>query len=541
MALIPLFIFAGLYDRYFEQLVSKITDGRVNTQVAAVQNEFKVYLRERLYQLDVLADELDSPEIFSPKGKSNLSNELEALLRLQTDLNNVYGVAFFNSNKQLLWSFPENSLSVGRYASILPFNTPFEDAELLGPEPYSFNHPASVLLMKQLSSSKLDNEPFYIGLIIRFNSITSILKSLSTDGIFTPYLSTPGDRYFDIVGQPAELLGISQSFDLISNWSISLNQNGVLAEPPSAALRYWLIVLVLFTAACLLIVHWYISRRLNTQVSSLIEGIERVASGDLMSPVPQQRGTEIERLTDAIEKMRFQLSNVIQSNIEMDRRASLGNLSAGLAHDIRNPLNIIRMTTKALIKRESKPENKEMLTMMVDELDRANRVLDNLLNFARPSQPKQELLNVSYELNLILNFLQTTAKAQKVDIRIVCDESFELSTDSGHLHQALINLVLNSIQSFNGNGGTILLKSFIKKEYLCIAVIDDGPGIPNEIRSRILEPFFTTKETGTGLGLAICQSLVQANHGRIHIDSCDTGTVVELQFPHQPNLDDTYE
>lgn len=105
VALIPLFIFAGLYDRYFEQLVSKITDGRMNTQVAAVQNEFKVYLRERLYQLDVLADELDSPEIFSSRGKENLSNELEALLRLQTDLNNVYGVAFFNSEKSFCGVF----------------------------------------------------------------------------------------------------------------------------------------------------------------------------------------------------------------------------------------------------------------------------------------------------------------------------------------------------------------------------------------------------------------------------------------------------
>lgn len=192
--------------------------------------------------------------------------------------------------------------------------------------------------MKPLSSSKLNNAPYYIGLIIRFNSMTSTLKSLNADGIFAPYSSTPGNRLFDIEGQPAKHQDNSQTFQLISNWHISLNQNGGLAEPLSATLGYRLIALVLLTAACLLVVHWYISRRLNTQVSNLIEGIERVASGDLMSPVPLQPGSEIERLTDAIEKMRFQLSNVIQSNIEMDRRASLGNLSAGLAHDIRNPL-----------------------------------------------------------------------------------------------------------------------------------------------------------------------------------------------------------
>lgn len=542
VALVPLFIFAGLYDRYFDQLVSKITDGRINTQVAAVQNEFRVHLRERLYQLDVLADELDSSEIFQKSGKQHLPDELESLLRLQTDLNNVYGIAFFDANKQFLWSFPEHSYSDERYRAVQSFTTHFEQADILGPEQFTFDRPGSVLLIKPITSLSDNQKAPYLGLILRFNSLTAIPKSLGTDGIFTPYLGVPGGRVFDIVGQPIqETNQYDQSFDLYPGWSIKLKQNEVLAAPPSATLRYWLIGLVMLTAACLLVVHWFISKRLNRQVDTLIAGIERVASGDLKSPVPPQPGTEVERLTIAIEKMRSQLNQVIQSNVEMERRASLGNLAAGLAHDIRNPLNIVGITTKALLKREHKDENKEMLSMVVDELSRVNRVIDNLLNFARPTPPKQENVILIKELNLVANLLNAAVHKHKVSLHIECEETLELFADPTHLHQVLINLVLNAIQSFHGKGGDVTIKAYRGPEDLLITVLDNGPGIAHQDLERIFEPFYTTKSTGTGLGLAICQALIQANHGRIEIRSDSEGTTVVLQFPIQAKLDDTYE
>ncbi|MBJ7549653.1 ATP-binding protein [Marinomonas ostreistagni] len=542
VALVPLFIFAGLYDRYFDQLVSKITDGRINTQVAAVQNEFRVHLRERLYQLDVLADELDSPEIFQKDGKQNLPEELEALLRLQTDLNNVYGIAFFDAEKQFLWSFPEYAYSSARYHAVQPYKTQFEQADIFGPEEFTFDRPSSVLLVKPIIGLSGNHKAPYLGLILRFNSLAAIPKSLGTDGIFTPYLGVPGDRIFDIVGQPAQSIDqYDQTFDLFPGWSIKLRQNEVLAAPPSATLRYWLIGLVMLTAACLLVVHWFISKRLNRQVDTLIAGIERVASGDLKSPVPPQPGTEVERLTIAIEKMRSQLNQVIQTNVEMERRASLGNLAAGLAHDIRNPLNIVGITTKALLKREFSDEKKEMLSMVTDELGRVNRVIDNLLNFARPAPPKQENVVLIKELNLVANLLNATLHKHKVSLHIECEETLELFADPTHLHQVLINLVLNAIQSFNGQGGDVTINVKREPEELIITVIDNGPGIDSTHLERIFEPFYTTKSTGTGLGLAICQALIQANHGRIEIHSDSEGTTVFLKFPIQAKLDDTYE
>lgn len=542
VALVPLFIFTSLYDRYFDQLVSKITDGRLNTQVAAVQNEFRVHLRERLYQLDVLADELDSSEIFQKDGKHNLPDALQALLRLQTDPNNVYGIAFFDASKRFLWSFPEHSYSEKRYLAVQTYQTQFEQADLLGPEYFSFERPASVLLMKPITRLSENNTVSYLGLILRFNSLAAIPKSLGTDGIFTPYIGVPGDRVFDIVGQPIQDgEHYDQSFNLYPNWSIKLKQNEVLTAAPSATLRYWLIGLVLLTAACLMIIHWFISKRLNRQVDTLIEGIERVASGDLKSPVPPQPGTEVERLTSAIEKMRSQLNQVIQSNVEMERRASLGNLAAGLAHDIRNPLNIVGITTKALLKREHNDENKEMLSMVVEELGRVNGVIDNLLNFARPTPPKQEMFLLVKELHLVANLLNATVHKHKASLTIECEETLELFADPSHLHQVLINLVLNAIQSFNGIGCDVTIRAQRETEHLVIKVTDNGPGIDPTHLERIFEPFYTTKPTGTGLGLAICQVLIQANQGRIQIHSSPVGTTVVLQFPIHAKLDDTYE
>lgn len=105
--------------------------------------------------------------------------------------------------------------------------------------------------------------------------------------------------------------------------------------------------------------------------------------------MPLQPGTEVERLTHAIERMRGQLNQTIRATIDIERQASLGQLAAGLAHDIRNPLTIVGMTIKTLIKREAKPKHVEMLHMVEEEIDRVEQVVNNLLNYARPNPPNR--------------------------------------------------------------------------------------------------------------------------------------------------------
>lgn len=545
MALVPLLVFSGLYDTYLNQLVVKISSEQLSTRVATVQNEFQANLRERLYQLDALTDELDNPRIYTLNGAQSLSPELQTLMRIQTDLQNVYGIAFFDENKQYLWSFPEYAYSQSRYDQSLIYPvTQFESAEIYGPESYSFDRPSSVLLLKQVNTSNFDIEQApYIGIILRFNSLASIPKILSVDGVYTPFLDVPGDRLFDIVGQPVDReTSINTSYNLLANWSLKLRQNKDLSSPPSAEMRYWLILLVLLTAAGLLLLHWYISKRLNRQLDKLIDRVESIAAGDLDSPVPLQSGAEFKRLTLAIDRMRLQLQHVIQASVEMERQASLGQLAAGLAHDIRNPLTIIRMTIQTLIKRESNPKHSEMLIMVEEEIERVNQVIENLLNFARPTQPKLEKISLQELLEGIRALISSSARNQNVSIKLDCSPLLEINADLSHIRQILMNLILNAIQAMPTEGGLITLFGAKNNGEIVLAVIDNGKGIPKSLMPRILEPFFTTKSAGTGLGLAICHVLAKSNNARLSIDSKEnTGTKVQLCFLNDRIEEDKYE
>lgn len=545
MALVPLLVFSGLYDTYLNQLVVKISSEQLSTRVATVQNEFQANLRERLYQLDALTDELDNPRIYTLNGAQSLAPELQTLMRIQTDLQNVYGIAFFDENKQYLWSFPEYAYSQSRYDQSLIYPvTQFESAEIYGPESYSFDRPSSVLLLKQVNTSNFDIEQApYIGIILRFNSLASIPKILSVDGVYTPFLDVPGDRLFDIVGQPVDReTSINTSYNLLANWSLKLRQNKDLSSPPSEEMRYWLILLVLLTAAGLLLLHWYISKRLNRQLDKLIDHVESIAAGDLDSPVPLQPGTELKRLTLAIDRMRLQLHHVIQASVEMERQASLGQLAAGLAHDIRNPLTIIRMTIQTLIKRESNPQHNEMLVMVEEEIERVNRVIENLLNFARPTQPKLEKISLLELLEGIRALVNASARKQNVGITLDCDPLLEITADLSHIRQILMNLILNAIQAMPIEGGQITLLGSKKDGQIILSVIDNGKGIPISLMPRVSEPFFTTKSAGTGLGLAICHVLAKSNHAELSIESQEnSGTKVQLCFQNDRIEEDKYE
>ncbi|MDO6452586.1 HAMP domain-containing sensor histidine kinase [Neptunomonas phycophila] len=544
VALVPLLLFASIYDSYFFQLLGKVTNAQLGSRVAAVQNEFQVHLRERAYQLDVLADELDSPVIYSESGVNSLSTELQTLLRLQTDLHNVYGIVFFDKQRRFLWSFPDNAYSAERYQSSLRYGPiAFDDTELYGPELYSFNHPPAVLMLKPIAASFNASEQYYIGLVLRFNSLASLPKNLGAEGIYTPLLEVPGHRLFDIVGQPVEHhTKAVKGYPLIPEWNLQLIQNKDLVSPPSAAMRNGLISLVLLTAGLLLILHFYVSKHLERQLDSLIKGVERVAAGDLDSPVPLQPGTEVERLTHAIERMRGQLNQTIKATIDIERQASLGQLAAGLAHDIRNPLTIVGMTIKTLIKREAKPKHVEMLHMVEEEIDRVEQVVNNLLNYARPNPPKQEHLHLSDELDSIAALVDASARKQHVILKIECPQDLTILADPSHVRQVLMNLILNAIQAMPPAGGEILLSGQKQEHHIVLSVIDNGPGISDTELARVFEPFFTTKTAGTGLGLSICKTLLNANHAELTIESeIGVGTRVHLSFNLPPKQEDTHE
>jgi two-component system sensor histidine kinase AtoS len=530
VALIPLVGFASLYDTYFSQLVTRLTEEQLATRMAATQNEFRVFIRERKFELQALADQFDNPDFFALNGRQGISPELESLLRLQVDARSVYGVVFFDQVGEVAWTFPnEREMGLTSLASVYDF----EETELIGPSPYSIERPSEFILRTSRRLGSSSDQRGSIGLILRFNSLTEILRGLDQGAAFRVFLQAGDGNAYDVVGQPANILNAStQQLTLLPGWSLHVIQDRELVMLPVEKMRYWLIILMVCTVVGLLWLHMSISRRLNRQVECLIDSVEKVALGNLETPVSNVQGVEMLRLTQSIERMRLQLKTFIRSTLAIERQATLGQLAAGLAHDIRNPLATIRTTVTALSRREKNQENKEMMGLVEEEIDRVNDVLENLLNFARPRDPFATRIEAGALLSSVVALVGASARNQGVELNIKCHETLDLWVDEGHIRQVLMNLILNALEAMSVKGSMIQLKAIRDTDEIALSVSDDGQGMPEDIQAHIMEPFYTTKSAGTGLGLAICRTLVKSNGGRMSIQSISgRGTTVSVFLP----------
>jgi two-component system NtrC family sensor kinase len=221
-----------------------------------------------------------------------------------------------------------------------------------------------------------------------------------------------------------------------------------------------------------------------------------------------------------------------------DRLASLGTLTAGISHEIRNPLVAIKTFTQLLPERLKDEEflNK-FLNIASGEVDRISSLITELLDFAKPSEPKLELEDVNTILDSMILLLST--ETGKKLIQLTKQYGIDLPPiriDREQMKQAFLNILLNAIEATPENGKvTVRTRSFVKpggQPYLQIEVSDTGCGIAAEYLEEIFNPFFTTKETGSGLGLSIAHQIVQEHKGYITVESqLDQGSSFYINLP----------
>lgn len=218
-----------------------------------------------------------------------------------------------------------------------------------------------------------------------------------------------------------------------------------------------------------------------------------------------------------------------------DRLASLGQLAAGLAHEIKNPVAGLQGALEILRDEAGDGSHRELFEQMIGETRRVTETLQSLLHFARPSRPHTIVTDVDA---LLRDLTQLTApslarRRTRLEVETVPDlPKFVL--DPGQIRQVLVNLVNNAADAMEGTGGRVVLRAttFPDGEGLIIGVEDDGPGMPAEVAARIFEPFFTTKHHGTGLGLAVARSLVAQHGGRLEVRSAPgSGTTFLIVLP----------
>ncbi len=235
-----------------------------------------------------------------------------------------------------------------------------------------------------------------------------------------------------------------------------------------------------------------------------------------------------------------QLSRVygeLQDNFERMKRAerlyALGQLSAGLAHEIRNPLASIEGAAAVLL-REPPPEDRriEFLQIIQKECRRLNRLLTNFLSFAKPREPEFATVQLEQVFDSVIALAKHAIRRNEIVFRKEIDEAVaELECDSEQLTQILLNLTINAIQAMP-EGGEIRLAAHRQGGHAVIEVRDQGMGISEENLEKIFDPFFTTKESGTGLGLPVAHQIAARQGGVLSAaKNPDQGMTFSLEIP----------
>jgi len=219
----------------------------------------------------------------------------------------------------------------------------------------------------------------------------------------------------------------------------------------------------------------------------------------------------------------------------VDRLAAVGELAAGVAHEIRNPLAAISGSVQILVDELPKDHSSRVFgDVVLKEVDRLNVVIEDLLYFAKPSTNHVSCVHPN---ELVADTLSLLSPSLKKDL-VVLEKCFDpaiglIAVDAELIKQVLVNLLLNAVQALPPKGGKITVTTLTVKEGVEIIVRDSGTGMNPESIPRIFDPFFTTKDTGTGLGLAVSNKIIEIHHGYIRVESTvGIGSAFTICLPH---------
>ena len=235
-----------------------------------------------------------------------------------------------------------------------------------------------------------------------------------------------------------------------------------------------------------------------------------------------------ERLEQTVTALRDELSEKNRMLERRNRLAALGEMAAGMAHEIRNPLGGIQLYASLLFKDVAdRPESLELVQKISGGVKRLEGLVTQVLQFSREIRPNVEDVDLGSVVDETLELAGRAISAKAVEVEVRGPRPMPVKVDALLLGQSLLNLVLNAVEAME-EGGRLeieygLPRDGVDERQFYLVVEDDGPGIPVQILDRIFNPFFTTRETGTGLGLAIVHRVIEAHNGSISAGNRDGG------------------
>jgi two-component system, NtrC family, sensor histidine kinase HydH len=283
--------------------------------------------------------------------------------------------------------------------------------------------------------------------------------------------------------------------------------------------------LALVAGTLALIVAIFISGRITQPLRALTHGVRSVAGGDYGARVRVQNdgGRELAELGSGFNAMAEQLDRLRCMEAEMRRQqqfAAFGEAAAVIAHEIRNPLGIIKTSSQVVrMKSRLAPAEDRMIGFVLEEVRRIDNLIQDILDYVRPRELQHEAIDLR---DVVSNVAEATrpALAQRGihEVVVACADPLTVMGDKDRLHQALLNLVLNAMDAMP-EGGALRIVEERQDGVAKISIADQGIGMSDEVRQRAFDPFFTTKTRGAGLGLAKVQTIIGDHGGSI---TCDT-------------------
>jgi signal transduction histidine kinase len=324
--------------------------------------------------------------------------------------------------------------------------------------------------------------------------------------------------------------------EVLGAYEVAQSLANVEVEIARTRTRFFLNTLTLVaavTVAILVLVRQLIARPL----ARFVAGARALGRGELgyrigdgvNSSELRELATAFNRMAGQLEVARVHILDEAEERIGLERRlreteklAAIGNLAAGVAHEIAAPLHVIRGRAELLLRRESLPDpQRRNLSIIIEQIDRITFIVRNLLDFARRREPRVERFDLGSVVAGVTEFIEPEFARRDIDFTVDVPGPLHIMGDPQLLHQVLLNLLVNAMQALEPAGGGRVVVNAREEaadagSTIVVSVDDDGPGIAQDVLPNIFDPFFTTKSgQGTGLGLAIARSIVLEHGGSI--------------------------
>lgn len=330
--------------------------------------------------------------------------------------------------------------------------------------------------------------------------------------------------------------------DLLVHWVVALRIDSKAIAEPFDRFRFLIAVIAFIGVLVSLWLAGLTAGRIARPITRLAQTLKDYANGDNKARSQQTGTEEVQQLgesfnymADTLEQAAADRDHAQHIMLQQAKLASIGQMAAGIGHELNNPLNNI-LTISKLLERGNKANDASLqqdIESLRDETLRASEIVKGVLNFARQVPPEFSRFKIKEWLDNTVALVQQQANSQHIKLEISCENDIEIVGDRAQLQQVLINLLLNAIQA-SETGTTIVITTFRHGDEYVVSVKDEGCGIEEADLEKVFDPFFTRKDVGdgNGLGLSVSLGIMEQHEGRLEIViNKDKGVTVSMYLP----------